>query len=102
MTQITKLRPVPRWESPPNNLYPIIKQQGIDYQLVPLSLIEQLKTDRENLVWLATGAAAMAIAAAVALVAGAFRQETKVMTIDKPVIVEKQVVVPTNCVLFCK
>ncbi|MGV0028693.1 hypothetical protein [Phormidesmis priestleyi] len=102
MNEITKLKPHHQWAvPPPESQYPVVNHQGTNYQLVPVDLIEKLRADRENLVWFATGVAAIAIAAGVALVAGAFKPETKVVTIDRPVIVEREKVVPTNCLLFC-
>lgn len=98
-TEITK--PMPQWERPIDT-YPLISQQGTDYHLIPLSIIAKLKSDRENLMWLSVGLGAMTAAALVALVTGAFKGETKIVTIDKPVIVTQEKVVPTNCLIFCK
>ena len=102
MNQITKLKPVPRWETLPVDRYPIINQQGTDYQLVPLSLIEKLRSDKESLIWFAVGLSALTIASIVAVVAGAFKPATQIITVEKPVIVTQEKVVSTNCLIFCK
>ena len=98
---ITQTHALPQWEKPIES-YPLINQQGTDYHLVPLAIIQKLRTEKESLVWLSIGLGAMLAAALVALVAGAFKGETKVITIDKPVIVTQEKVVPTNCLIFCK
>lgn len=97
--EITK--PMPQWETP-IDAYPLINHEGNDYQLIPIRIIEKLMSDRENLIWLCGGLAAMVAASLFALVSGAFRGETKLVTIEKPVIVTQEKIVPTNCLIFCK
>jgi len=99
--EITK--PMSQWDiSPPLETYPLINHQGANFQMVPLAIIEKLKSDRENLMWLSIGLGAMTAAALVALVAGAFKPATQVITVEKPVIVTQEKIVSTNCLIFCK
>jgi hypothetical protein len=103
MTQITKPRPMPWTASRPKAQqdYPIVSNQGIDYQLVPLQFLDQLKVQNDNLVWLTVGFAALSAAACLSLLINALKPATPPITIEKPVIVTQEKVVPTACLLFC-
>jgi len=98
--EITK--PIPEWETPPIETYPLINHQSSNYQMVPLVILEKLKSDREGLFWFSVGLGAMLAAALVALVTGAFKPETKIVTVEKPIIVTQEKIVSTNCLIFCK
>ena len=98
---ITQINAAAQWEKPLET-YPLINHQGADYHLIPMAIIQKLKAERENLMWLSIGLGAMTLAALVALVTGAFKAETKIVTIDKPVVVTQEKIVPTNCLIFCK
>jgi hypothetical protein len=102
MNQITRPKPVTwKWKPPTPTEFPIIQNNGIDYQLVPLAMLEQMKAQVDNLSWLALGLGAMTIAAGFAVVVGLFRPAPPPITIEKPVIVTQEKVVPTSCLLFC-
>ena len=103
MNQLTRPRVIP-WNPPPprpQTDFPIVSNQGINYQLVPLQLIEQLKAQNDSLVWLSVGLGAMAIAAGLALVINFFKPLPPPITIEKPVVITQEKVVPTACLLFC-
>ncbi|MCY7276161.1 MAG: hypothetical protein LH702_21100 [Phormidesmis sp. CAN_BIN44] len=103
MNQITKPRPIPWTASPPKtqNDYPIVSNQGVNYQLVPLQLIDQLKAQNDNLIWLTVGLGALAAVACLSLLINALKPAQPTITVEKPVIVEREKLVPTACLLFC-
>ncbi len=76
--------------------------------MVPLQLFDQLKSDNQNLktqndnlIWLCVGLAAVAIASGLALFLNAMKPAQATITVEKPVIVTQEKVVPTACLLFC-
>lgn len=103
MNQITRPKPIPwQWKPPTDKPeFPIVQHAGIDYQLIPVQLLEQLKAQNDNLVWLAVGLGAMTIAAGFALVVAFFKPTPTPITIEKPVVITQEKVVPTSCILFC-
>lgn len=103
MNQITKPRSIPWAASPPKTQkdYPIVTNQGVDYQLVPLQLIDQLKAQNDNLIWLTVGLGALAAVACLSLLINALKPAQPTLTVEKPVIVEREKLVPTSCLLFC-
>ncbi len=109
MNQITQSRRL--WTaSPPINQqeYPVIANNGTNYQMVPLQAIEMLKAENlnlksqnDNLIWLCVGLAAVAIASGLALFITAMKPPQPTITIEKPMIIEREKLVPTACLLFC-
>jgi hypothetical protein len=109
MNQITQSRRL--WTaSPPINQqeYPVIANNGTNYQMVPLQAIEMLKaenlnlkTQNDNLVWLCVGLAAAGSACGLALFVSATKPAQPTITVEKPVIIEREKLVPTACLLFC-
>lgn len=65
---------------------------------MPLDIYQSLKANKQGWTLLALGVAALAASSAVAIVATALRAPGAPAA---PVIVEKQVVVPSNCLIFC-
>ena len=103
MNQITKPRAIP-WNPTPHKTqpdFPIVSNQGINYQLVPLQMLEQLKAQNDSLIWLSVGLGAMTIASGLALVLNFFKPLPPPITIEKPVVITQEKVVPTACLLFC-
>ena len=89
-------------EPQPINLmgqFPITRIGYQDYVTVPTTYIKDLK----GAVW--TGyfcAAGFGFLAIVACFAAFTKPAPQIITNEKPVIVEREKIVPTNCLLFCK
>lgn len=104
MTNLTKPKTPASWKTPKYDAYPIYRHEGTDYRVVPDSDLSKLLVSRENWVWLAIGAAAVAIAAVTNIVMDAMKPVAAVpqpQIIEKPVVVTQEKVVPTNCLFFC-
>lgn len=110
MNQITQSKRSAWTASPPINQheFPVISNQGINYQMVPLQALESLrsenlnlKSQNDNLIWLCVGLAAVAIASGLALFINAMKPVQPTITVEKPVIIEREKLVPTACLLFC-
>ena len=80
---ITQINAAAQWEKPLET-YPLINHQGADYHLIPMAIIQKLKAERENLMWLSIGLGAMTLAALVALVTGHLKQKPKSSRLTSP------------------
>lgn len=107
MSNITKHR-TPNWErfeSPPNpSGYPVYQHNGTNYRLIPESELKKMRADEGSAFWLTIGAGITTIGAGIVI--GTWissRPATAIQPtiIEKPVIVEREKLVPTNCLLFC-
>lgn len=78
--------------------FPIIHVNHKDYVMVPADSYRTIQSNRTGWMILAVSGGVLAVSTAVAIVASAFRPP---LAAPEPVIVEKQVVVPTNCLIWC-
>lgn len=78
--------------------FPVTRVGFQDYVTVPLNYIKDLKGNLLTAYFVACGTGCLAIAACIAALTKAPAQ---IITQEKPVIVEKQTVVPTQCLFFC-
>lgn len=107
MPNLTKPQePFVGWKSPPKapdyQEFPIYRHDGTDYRLVPENVLRKLAERKDGAFWILAGCTFTAIAALIAVMIGNRTPVQPVQFIEKPVIVEREKVVPTNCLIFCK
>lgn len=94
------------WEVPNYQSFPVHRHQGTDYRLVPEAVLTKLAGQKDNLFWLTVGMSCVAIAAITAYAIDSMRppaaNASAPVIVEKPVIVDREKVVPTNCLIFCK
>jgi|JI8StandDraft_2_1071088.scaffolds.fasta_scaffold08996_4 hypothetical protein len=95
-----------RYESIHRHQCPVLNREGIDYCLVPLFVVESLRSAQSSCVWLAVGSGSLAVVALAAFwiqSSQPVRTVEKAVPIDRPVIVEKEKPVPIDrsCLAFC-
>ena len=79
--------------------HPIVTANGRQFVVVPVEDYHRLRSNKTGWLVLAGAGGVGAIALLVALL---YRPNPQPMLVEKPVIVEKQVPVYKNCLLFCR
>lgn len=104
MSNLTKNDLTP-WKAKTPDDFPVYRQNGTDYRIVPQAALNKLMSDKDGLFWFAVGICSVAIAAvthiAVNLVSPPATATAQPQIIEKPVVVTQEKVVPTNCLAFC-
>lgn len=102
MPNIDKHRSPPQyqWQAPRPYNFPTYHHEGKDYHVIPTEVFNQMQAEKIDRTWLAIGVCGIVIAGITAAITSKISAPAP-MVVEKPTIVEKQVVVPTNCLLFC-
>ncbi|MBE9011026.1 hypothetical protein IQ250_12495 [Pseudanabaenaceae cyanobacterium LEGE 13415] len=106
MSNLTKHDPV-KWQAQKPQDYPVYRHNGTDYRLIPDSAFNKLLSDAANkdgMFWISIGIGCTLVAALTHIVfnaASPAATASQPIIIEKPVVVDREKVVPTNCIAFC-
>ncbi|MBW4418329.1 MAG: hypothetical protein KME13_03775 [Myxacorys californica WJT36-NPBG1] len=103
MPNIDKHRSPPQyqWQTARPHDFPTYNHAGKDYHVIPTEVFNRMQAEKIDRTWLAVGVGGLLIAGVTAIISSKIAAPAPTV-VEKPMVVERQIVVPTQCLAFCK